>query len=64
MNSKAGTAVAMLVLIAALAPLALLMWRMSDAEWDAPREIAGARRGAGDAAAPEAPATAEPAPAV
>jgi hypothetical protein len=54
-NGKVGNAIFQLVLLVALAPLALLMWRMSDSEWDAPREVAGARQDravAADAVAP------------
>lgn len=57
-NGKAANTVFQVVLLVALAPLALLIWRMSDEEWDAPREIAGARQ--------DRPATADavaPAPA-
>jgi len=42
-SGKVGNAIFQLVLLAALTPLALLIWRMSDEDWDAPREIAGAR---------------------
>jgi hypothetical protein len=44
-TGRVGNAVFQLILLVALAPLALLIWRMTDGDWDAPREIAGARRG-------------------
>lgn len=59
-NGKVGNAVFQVVLLVALAPLALLIWRMSDEEWDAPREIAGARQDRGVTAEPVTPS---PAPA-
>lgn len=59
-SGKAGNAIFQVVLLAALAPLALLIWRMSDEDWDAPREIAGARQ---DRPATPQPAAPTPAPA-
>lgn len=59
-NGAVASAVVQVVLFAAFAPLALLIWRMSDEEWDAPRDVAGARRGGPVAPEPVAPA---PAPA-
>jgi hypothetical protein len=43
-NGKVGNAIFQVVLLVALTPLALLIWRMSDENWDAPRDIAGARQ--------------------
>jgi len=43
-NGKAAGAGFQVLLIVAFAPLALLMWRMSDEDWDAPRDVAGARQ--------------------
>jgi hypothetical protein len=60
-NGKVGGAIFQLVLLTALAPLALLIWGMSDDEWDAPRDVAGTRRGR--AAEPE-PTAPTPAPAM
>jgi hypothetical protein len=60
-NGKVGGAIFQVVLLAALTPLALLIWGMSDDDWDAPREIAGARQDR--PATPEPPAP-TPAPAV
>lgn len=51
-NGKVGNTIFQVVLVVALTPLALLIWRMSDEDWDAPREIAGARH--------DRPATPEP----
>jgi len=59
-NGQVASTIAQVVLLVALAPLALLIWRMSDEEWDAPREIAGQRKPK-PVAEPAAPA---PAPAV
>ena len=61
-NGRVGGAIFQIVLLVALAPLGLLIWRMTDDEWDAPREIAGARRGQ-PPVTPE-PAGPTPAPAV
>ena len=60
-SGRAGNIVEQVVLIVALAPLAVLIWRMTDEQWDAPRDIAGARQ---DRPAPPEPATSAPAPAV
>lgn len=60
-SGKASSTVFQVVLLAALAPLAMLIWRMSDEEWDAPREVAGARQDRPAVAEPTAPS---PAPAV
>lgn len=59
-NSNVGNAIFQVVLFVAFVPLALLIWRMSDEEWDAPREIAGQRRGAAPAAPPAPAAPAAP----
>jgi hypothetical protein len=59
-SSKAGNAIFQVVLLVALTPLALLIWRMSDADWDAPREVAGARQ---DRLAGPEPVAPTPAPA-
>jgi hypothetical protein len=53
-DGKAGNTIFQVVLLVALTPLALLIWRMSDEDWDAPREIAGARQ--------DRPAAPEPTP--
>jgi hypothetical protein len=58
-SGKAGNAIFQVVLLAALAPLALLIWRMSDEDWDAPREVAGARQ---DRSVTPQPAAPTPAP--
>jgi len=60
-NGKVGGAIFQVVLFAALAPLALLIWGMSDDDWDAPRDIAGARQ---DRLASSEPAAPTPAAAV
>jgi hypothetical protein len=57
-NGKVGNTIFQFVLLVALAPLALLIWRMSDDEWDAPRDIAGARH-----SRPVTPEPTEPTPA-
>jgi hypothetical protein len=57
-DGKVGNSIFQVVLFVALAPLALLIWRMSDEAWDAPREVAGARRGRPAAPEPAAPAAA------
>jgi len=57
-SGKAGQTIFQAVLLAALAPLAMLIWRMSDEEWDAPREVAGARQDRPVAPEPAAPAAA------
>lgn len=62
-NSSAGNVIVMVLLLVALAPLAALIWSMSDAEWDAPRDVAGQRKTKRAPASPE-PATPAAAPAV
>jgi hypothetical protein len=57
-DSTAGNVVQQAVLIVALAPLAMLIWRMTDEQWDAPREIAGARQDRLAMPEPAAPAAA------
>ncbi|MFL5885708.1 MAG: hypothetical protein ACJ77M_11605 [Thermoleophilaceae bacterium] len=61
LSGKAANTVFQLFLLAALTPLAMVIWRMTDEQWDAPRAIAGARQDG--AVAPE-PAAPSPAPAV
>jgi hypothetical protein len=60
-SGKVGNAIFQLVLLAALTPLALLIWSMSDDDWDAPRDIAGARQDQLTTSEPPAPT---PAPAL
>ena len=61
-NGRVAGAIFQLVLLVALAPLALLIWRMTDDEWDAPREVAGAREG--QPPLTQEPSAPTPAPAV
>jgi hypothetical protein len=60
-NGRVGQSIFQVVLFVALAPLALLIWRMTDDEWDAPRDVAGARQ---DRRAKSEPTAPTPAPAV
>lgn len=61
LNGRGPSLIGYALVLLAFVPLAVSIWRMSDEDWDAPREIAGARR---DAAAASGPVAASPAPAV
>ena len=63
-TGKVGGTIEQVVVLVGLTPLALLIWRMSDEQWDAPREIAGARPDRLAKPEPVVPGPAPPAPAV